>query len=119
MLTSFQNDEINFALYSCNWTEMSIKFKKLLLLTMHINNANNFKLNVSTNIIVNLQLYTSVCTLYIYTLQLKLFSIHYYINLWYYFIFSGYSYYLQNTISCTIIVKLVQMNLRIKIILMK
>ncbi|XP_022183354.1 uncharacterized protein LOC111042928 [Myzus persicae] len=54
------NDEINFALYSSNWTEMSIKFKKLLLLTMQINNANNFKLNVSTNIVVNLKLYTNV-----------------------------------------------------------
>jgi len=61
MVISFQNDSINDALYNCNWTGMSIKFKKLLLLTMQINNANNFKLNISTNIIINLQLYTNVC----------------------------------------------------------
>jgi len=62
MINSFQNDTINFALYSCNWTEMSIKFKKTLLLSMQINNANNIKLKISPNIIVNLQLYTNVCT---------------------------------------------------------
>jgi len=53
MVTLFQNHTINVALYSCDWTEMNIKFKKLLILKMQINNANSYELNVSTNIIVN------------------------------------------------------------------
>ncbi|CAH1724020.1 unnamed protein product [Aphis gossypii] len=59
-LIDIYNDTINFALYNCNWTEMNINFKKLLLFTMQMNNANNFKLNISTNIIVNLKLFTNL-----------------------------------------------------------
>ncbi|XP_025205093.1 uncharacterized protein LOC112601603 [Melanaphis sacchari] len=54
------NDTINFALYNCNWIEMNINFKKLLLFTMKMNNANNFKLNISPKIMVNLKLFTNV-----------------------------------------------------------
>jgi len=56
----FQKDNINFALYNCNWIEKNITFKKLLLLAMQINNAEKLKLKASEQIIVNLQLFTNV-----------------------------------------------------------
>ncbi|XP_025412114.1 odorant receptor 2a-like [Sipha flava] len=59
MIDTF-NDSINFALYNCNWTEMNIKFKKLLLLTMRVKNTSNLKLNVTTQMVVNLELFTNV-----------------------------------------------------------
>lgn len=55
-----QKDSINFALYDSNWTEMNIEFKKLLLHTMRMNNAYNFKLKATTKQIVNLELFTNV-----------------------------------------------------------
>lgn len=55
-----QEDSINFALYDSNWPEMNIEFKKLLLHTMRMNNAYNFKLRATTKQIVNLELFTNV-----------------------------------------------------------
>ncbi|KAL4084860.1 hypothetical protein QTP88_027739 [Uroleucon formosanum] len=51
-----QNDSIIFALYSSNWTEMDMKFKKLVLLTMKLNNANNKSLKFTRTKIVNLEM---------------------------------------------------------------
>lgn len=59
-ITVFQKGSINFALYNCNWTKKDIIFKKLLLLSMQINNSENLKLKASAQIIVNLQLFTNV-----------------------------------------------------------
>jgi len=56
----FQKDNINCALYNCNWTENNITFKKLLLFSMQINNSEKLKLKASAQIIVNLQLFTKV-----------------------------------------------------------
>jgi len=39
---------------------MDLKFKKLLLLTMQINDANQITMKVSTKKVVNLQLFASV-----------------------------------------------------------
>jgi len=53
---------------------MDIKFKKLLLLTMRMNDANNFMIRASPRKVVNLQMFASVfilcsfynnCTIYI------------------------------------------------------
>lgn len=64
-MNEFQKDDINFALYNCNWTEENITFKNLLLLSMQINNSEKLKLKASAQIIVNLQLFTKVtmCTI--------------------------------------------------------
>jgi len=53
---------MNFALYSSNWTDMSIKFKKLLLLTMRINNAENLKMKISIKRMVNMEMFADVRT---------------------------------------------------------
>ncbi|XP_060873805.1 uncharacterized protein LOC132947516, partial [Metopolophium dirhodum] len=57
-----QKDSIIFALYSSNWTEMNMKCKKLVLLTMKINNANQKKLKFTRTKIVNLELFYNVST---------------------------------------------------------
>jgi len=45
---------------------MDIKFKKLLLLAMKLNNANQLKMKATPNKVVNLQLFSSVNVLYNY-----------------------------------------------------
>ncbi|CAI6346948.1 unnamed protein product [Macrosiphum euphorbiae] len=52
-----QKDSIIFALYSSNWTEMDMKCKKLILLTMKMNNANYKKLKFTRTKIVNLEMF--------------------------------------------------------------
>ncbi|XP_022169059.1 odorant receptor 46a-like [Myzus persicae] len=52
-----QKDSIVFALYSSNWTEMDMKCKKLILLTMQLNNANHKKLKFTGTKIVNLEMF--------------------------------------------------------------
>lgn len=54
---------MNFALYSSNWTDMNIKFKKLLLFTMRVNNAENLKMKISINRIVNMKMFADVRTI--------------------------------------------------------
>lgn len=56
----FQKENMNFALYSSDWTETSIQCKKVLLLAMRMNNAEKLKLQVTKKQIVNFQLFTSV-----------------------------------------------------------
>ncbi|XP_029342216.1 uncharacterized protein LOC107882832 [Acyrthosiphon pisum] len=55
-----QRESMNFALYSSNWTDMSIKFKKLLLLTMRMNDAENLKMKISMKRIVNMEMFADV-----------------------------------------------------------
>lgn len=57
---------MNFALYSSNWTYMSIKFKKLLLLTMQMNSAENLKMKVSIKKMVNMEMFADVRTTILY-----------------------------------------------------
>ncbi|KAL5239802.1 hypothetical protein ACI65C_007212, partial [Semiaphis heraclei] len=52
-----QKDSVIFALYSSNWTEMDIKCKKLILLTMKMNNANQKKLKLTKTRIVNFEMF--------------------------------------------------------------
>lgn len=54
---------MNFALYSSNWTNMNIKFKKLLLFTMRVNNAENLKMKISINRLVNMEMFADVRTI--------------------------------------------------------
>lgn len=56
----FQQDTMNFALYSSNWTAMSVNYKKMLLFTMRMNDAEKLKLKISLRKIVNLEMFASV-----------------------------------------------------------
>ncbi|XP_050054942.1 odorant receptor 46a-like [Aphis gossypii] len=51
---------VNFGLYSSNWTDKDLQFKKTLLLAMTINSAHKLKMKVSPNSIVNLEMFTRV-----------------------------------------------------------
>ncbi|XP_050059676.1 odorant receptor 67a-like [Aphis gossypii] len=42
-----RRENINFGLYSCDWTRLDIEIKKLILLAMRMNNSNNLKINVT------------------------------------------------------------------------
>jgi len=65
-----KKDSIIFALYSSNWTEMDMKCKKLILLTMKMNNANYKKLKFTITKIVNLEMFFKVNTKIIATLPI-------------------------------------------------
>ncbi|KAL4098223.1 hypothetical protein QTP88_022867 [Uroleucon formosanum] len=52
-----QKDSIIFALYSSNWPEMDMKCKKLILLAMKMNNANQKKLKFTRTKIINLEMF--------------------------------------------------------------
>ncbi|XP_060834790.1 uncharacterized protein LOC132917852 [Rhopalosiphum padi] len=62
-IVNYQKESMNFALYSSNWTDMNIKFKKLLLFTMRVNNAENLKMKISINRIVNMEMFSDVRTI--------------------------------------------------------
>jgi len=47
-------------MYSSNWTMMDLKFKKLLLLAMRMNDANQIVIKASPKKIINLQLFVNV-----------------------------------------------------------
>nr|UMT69225.1 odorant receptor 29 [Myzus persicae] len=55
-----QKDSLNFALYSSDWLDKSLKYKKKILCAMRMNNANQLKLQVTLTRIVNLELFTGV-----------------------------------------------------------
>ncbi|KAE9531902.1 hypothetical protein AGLY_010104 [Aphis glycines] len=50
---------VNYSIYCCNWTKMDLKFKKLLLLTLQMNDANRMVIKASPRKIINLQLFAS------------------------------------------------------------
>jgi len=54
---------MNFALYSSNWTDMSDKFKKLLLFTMRMNDSENLKMKISMKRMVNMEMFANVRTI--------------------------------------------------------
>eukprot|EP00102_Acyrthosiphon_pisum_P024879 XP_016662089.1 PREDICTED: uncharacterized protein LOC107884465 [Acyrthosiphon pisum] len=60
---NIKSQSVNTGIYSCDWTKMDIQFKKLLLLTMQMNNANNLVIKASPKKIVNLQLFANIITM--------------------------------------------------------
>ncbi|XP_026815408.1 uncharacterized protein LOC113555223 [Rhopalosiphum maidis] len=62
LLESIHNkmESVHFGMYSCNWTSMNLRSKKMLLLSMKMNNANRFMIKLTPRKIVNLQLFNSV-----------------------------------------------------------
>ncbi|XP_022176583.1 uncharacterized protein LOC111037989 [Myzus persicae] len=57
---NLKRESVNLGISSCNWLKMDLKFKRLLLLTMRINDANQITMKASTKKIVNLQLFANV-----------------------------------------------------------
>ncbi|XP_050544526.1 uncharacterized protein LOC126907350 [Daktulosphaira vitifoliae] len=54
-----QINDVQFAMYSIDWTEKSIEFKKNLLLAMSLNNANRLKMNITPQKSLNLEVFAS------------------------------------------------------------
>jgi len=63
---------MNFALYSSNWTQMEIQFKKLLLLAMQMHDANKLNIKLTAELIINLELFTKVRIIYIYNITYRI-----------------------------------------------
>lgn len=59
-VNSFQKNSMNFAIYCSNWSAMSLSFKKLLLRAMQMNSAENLNLQLTSNKIVNFEMFTNV-----------------------------------------------------------
>lgn len=51
---------MSFALYSSDWTQMDIKFKKLILLTMLVNESEKTTIKVSMKKVVNMEMFAIV-----------------------------------------------------------
>ncbi|CAH1736833.1 unnamed protein product [Aphis gossypii] len=60
---NIKRESVNYSIYSCNWTKMDLKFKKLLLLTMQMNDANRMVIKASPRKIINLQLFASIMSM--------------------------------------------------------
>lgn len=56
----FQKSEVNFGLYSSDWTAMDLRFKKTLLLAMNMNSAHKRAMKVTPESIVNMEMFTQV-----------------------------------------------------------
>ncbi|XP_060876717.1 uncharacterized protein LOC132949713 [Metopolophium dirhodum] len=54
---------VNYSIYCCNWTQMDLKFKKLLLLAMRMNDANNWVIKATPKKIVNLQIFACIMSM--------------------------------------------------------
>ncbi|XP_050534455.1 uncharacterized protein LOC126901757 isoform X1 [Daktulosphaira vitifoliae] len=50
---------LQFAIYSTNWTDKSIKLKKMILLAMILNNTNKLKMNITPQKSLNLEVFGS------------------------------------------------------------
>ncbi|XP_025204161.1 odorant receptor 67a [Melanaphis sacchari] len=59
-LINSKKEDVNFGLYSCNWTGMDIKFKRLLLMSMKMNNTNRLKLKATPDVTINRPFFANV-----------------------------------------------------------
>ncbi|XP_050536775.1 uncharacterized protein LOC126902974 isoform X4 [Daktulosphaira vitifoliae] len=55
-----EKEKINFALYSCNWTEMGIEFQKLILIGMRVNDAEKTKMKITTQKLIDVHLFGEI-----------------------------------------------------------
>ncbi|XP_060842462.1 uncharacterized protein LOC132922785 [Rhopalosiphum padi] len=53
-------ESVHFGMYNCNWTSMNLRSKKMLLLSMQLNNANKLMIKITPKKIINLQFFNSV-----------------------------------------------------------
>jgi hypothetical protein len=56
----FQIESVHFGMYNCNWTSMNLRSKKILLLSMQMNNANKLMIKITPTKIINLQFFNNV-----------------------------------------------------------
>ncbi|CAH1710664.1 unnamed protein product [Aphis gossypii] len=59
-LINFKKASVSYGMYSCNWTSMDLKFKKLLLLSMQMNDADKLMIKATPTRIINLELFVKV-----------------------------------------------------------
>ncbi|XP_060836193.1 uncharacterized protein LOC132918876 [Rhopalosiphum padi] len=53
-------ESVHFGMYNCNWTSMNLRSKKMLLLSMQMNNANKLMIKITPRKIIDLQFFNSV-----------------------------------------------------------
>ncbi|VVC40829.1 Olfactory receptor, insect [Cinara cedri] len=59
-LINEKKEAVNFGIYSCDWTLLDIKIKKLILLVMQINSSNNLKMNVTPTTFIDLPMFATI-----------------------------------------------------------
>lgn len=55
-----QKASVSYGMYSCDWTSMDLKFKKLLLSSMQLNDADKLMVKATPTKIINLELFVKV-----------------------------------------------------------
>lgn len=55
-----QKESVAFGMYSCHWTTEDLKFQKLLLLSMRMNNTNKLKIKITEAYVINLKFFSDV-----------------------------------------------------------
>lgn len=58
---------MSFAMYSSNWTQMDMKFKRLFLLAMKMQNANGLNMKITNKLTIDLELCARVSATHIPT----------------------------------------------------
>lgn len=56
----FQKGSMNFSLYCSDWTSTNINYKKLVLLSMYMNDSEKSTVKMSRRRVVNLEMFGSV-----------------------------------------------------------
>lgn len=79
---------MNFSLYCSDWTQTNIKFKKLMLLIMRMNDSEKTVLKISMKRTINMEMFASVSILikyYSYTIKAAVYYtiFHYISSHWY------------------------------------
>ncbi|XP_060842262.1 odorant receptor 2a-like [Rhopalosiphum padi] len=59
-LIYFKKESVTYGMYSCDWTSMDLKFKKLLLLSMRMNDADKLMIKATPTKIINLEFFVKV-----------------------------------------------------------
>lgn len=55
-----QREDVNYRIYCCDWTAMNLRYKKLMILTMRMNDAIKMTIRATPVKTINLQLFVSV-----------------------------------------------------------
>ncbi|XP_025192483.1 uncharacterized protein LOC112592593 [Melanaphis sacchari] len=59
-LINLKKESVIYGMFSCDWTSMDLKFKKLLLLSMRMNGADKLMLKATPTKIINLEFFVKV-----------------------------------------------------------
>lgn len=55
-----QKESVKFGIYSCNWTVMDLKFKKLVLLALTLHDCMSLQIKITPLKVINLRFFSSV-----------------------------------------------------------